>query len=219
MVLACMVKKHKVVPLYTTKTLYTSSVHLYTKKQKQLRASIAHARTFRYLDSVAESGQNSTPASTTTPSLRTEDPAHPTPPASPGSGLNDGLDVIEEESEQLLEDYGGNYLPGTIEAVTRDAKSQDKDDVTELQGEELLESLRCQMEAEITLKRQLSKEGLEVLMRKIDAWEWQEAELKRSLGYNGLSKRTGRHQRHIVITLSAHSRRICPRPWHQLMFN
>ena len=94
-----------------------------------------------------------------------------------------------------MEDYGGNSLPGTIEAVTRDAESQDEDDVIELQGEELVESLRCQMEAEITLERQLSKEGLEVLMRKIDAREWQKAESKRSLGYNGLSKRTGRRQR------------------------
>ena len=59
------------------------------------------------------------PASTTTPSL--EDLANPTPPTSPESDLNDGgifLDVIKQESEQLLEDYGGNYLPGTIEAVT-----------------------------------------------------------------------------------------------------
>ena len=134
-----------------------------TKKQKQLRASIAHARTFRHLDSAAESSRNSMPAGITTPSLRTEDLAHLTPPASPESDLNDGgifLDVIEEESEQLLEDYGGNSLLGTIEAVTRDAESQDEDDVIELQGEELVESLRCQMEAEITLERQLSKEGL-----------------------------------------------------------
>ena len=61
------------------------------------------------------------PAGTTTPSLGTEDLAHLTPTASPESDLNDGgifLDVIEEESEQLLEDYGGNFLPGTIEAVT-----------------------------------------------------------------------------------------------------
>ena len=169
-----------------------------TKKQKQLRASIAHAQTFWHLDSAAESSWNSKPAGTTTPSLRTEDLAHLAPPASPESDLNDGgifLDVIEEESEQLLEDYGGNSLPGTIEAVTQDAKSQDEDDVIELQGEELVESLRCQMEAEITLERQLSKEGLEVLIRKIDAWEWQKAELKRLLGYNGLSKRTGRRQR------------------------
>ena len=54
-----------------------------TKKQKQLRASIAHARTFRHLDSAAESSRNSTPAGTTTPSLGTEDLAHLTPPASP----------------------------------------------------------------------------------------------------------------------------------------
>ena len=102
------------------------------------------------------------PASTTIPSLGIEDLACPTPPASPESDLNDGgifMNVIGEESEQLLEDYGGNYLSGTIEAVTRDAKSQEKDDVTELQGEELVDSLRCQMEAEITLERQLNKEG------------------------------------------------------------
>ena len=43
-----------------------------------------------------------------------------------------------------MEDYGGNSLPGTIEAVTQDAESQDEDDVIELQGEELVESLRCQ---------------------------------------------------------------------------
>ena len=172
-----------------------------TKKQKQLRASIAHAWTFWHLDSAAESSRNLTPAGTTTPSLETEDLAHLTPLASPESDLNDGgifLDVIEEESEQLLEDYGGNSLPGTIEAVTWDAESQDEDDVIELQGEELVESLRCQMEAEVTLERQLSKEGLKVLMWKIDAWEWQKAKLKRSLGYNGLSKRTGRHQRQAV---------------------
>ena len=66
-----------------------------------------------------------------------------------------------------------------------------EDDVIELQGEELVESLRCQMEAEITLERQLSKEGLEVLMWKIDAREWRKAESKRSLGYNGLSKGLG----------------------------
>ena len=117
-----------------------------TKKQKQLRANIAHTQTFRHLGSAAESSQNSTPAGTTTPSLGTEDLAHPTPPASPESDLNDGgifLDVIEEESEQLLEDDGGNYLPGPIEAVTRDAESQDKDDVIELQGEELVETSLC----------------------------------------------------------------------------
>ena len=122
-----------------------------TKKQKQLRASIAHARTFRHLDSAAEQAE--------TRCLLTQPPHH-------------------SEPEQLLEDYGGNSSPGTIEAVTRDAESQDEDDVIELQGEELVESLRCQMEAEITLERQLSKEGLEVLIRKIDAWEWQKAELK-----------------------------------------
>jgi hypothetical protein len=99
-----------------------------TKKQKQLRASIAHAQTFQHLGSAAESSRNSTPAGTTTPSLGTEDITHPTPPASPESDLNDGgifLDVIEEESEQLLEDYGGNYLPGTIEAYRAGKNAKD----------------------------------------------------------------------------------------------
>ena len=38
-----------------------------------------------------------------------------------------------------------------------------------------------------------------------------------SLNISGLQSR-GIFE-NIVITLSAHSRRICPRPWHQLMFN
>ena len=99
-----------------------------TKKQKQIRARIAHAQTFWHLDSAAESSWNSTPAGTSTPSLGTEDLAHLTPPASHESDLNDGgifLDVIEEESEQLLEDYGGNSLPGTIEAVTSQSMFSD----------------------------------------------------------------------------------------------
>lgn len=38
-----------------------------------------------------------------------------------------------------------------------------------------------------------------------------------SLNISGLQSRG--ISENIAITLSAHSRRICPRPWHQLMFN
>lgn len=168
-----------------------------TKRQKQLHTSIAHARTFRHSSVSAESSRNSTPASGITSSFRTEDLIHPTPPASPEPDLNDDgifLDVIEEESEQLLEDHDGNHLLGAIEANSDD-ESQDEDEIIELQGEELVKSLRGQMEAEIALERQHSKEGLGVLMQKIDGQEWEKAESKRSLGYNGLSKRTERRHR------------------------
>ena len=72
---------------------------------------------------------------------------------------------------------------------------EDEEDMSELKGEELLQSLKAWIEAETEGHGEEDNEessAYDVLMRGIGASEWKKAESNRFLGYNGLSSRSKR---------------------------
>lgn len=64
-----------------------------------------------------------------------------------------------------------------------------EDYVSEMDGQELRDSLELQMEGEIEQIQGGENTAYGMLMREIKADHWKKAETNRSLGYNGLSRR------------------------------
>jgi predicted Mrr-cat superfamily restriction endonuclease len=75
------------------------------------------------------------------------------------------------------------------------------DEVDELEGDELVESLQREIEHEIQLLQELEptpSSQYERLKTVVSAKEWEKAEQNRGLGYTGRGKRTQRKQRQEV---------------------
>lgn len=69
-----------------------------------------------------------------------------------------------------------------------------EDEVDELEGDELVDSLQREIEHEICLLQELEPTPYERLMTVVTEKEWKRAEQKRGLGYNGHGERTQRKQ-------------------------
>ena len=86
------------------------------------------------------------------------------------------------------------------ECNSDDGNAED-DELSELEGEGLRESLRVRIEGEI---EEIESFGVpqfpayKTIMRDISMGEWQKAESNQALGYNGLSERTQRRHRQEV---------------------
>jgi len=104
------------------------------------------------------------------------------------------LTVDREDQSQDLDAAGD----------TQEGDGYDEDDVlSELEGEELQESLRKEMETELQVVEQNKVDlapdpgstAYDILMRDLPGGQWKAAESNRHLGYNGNAKRTKRRHR------------------------
>jgi len=164
------------------------------KKPNYKQSNIGIARTFRHQSHHhSSSGLTSEPASTRSSTL-----AATTPPNSAPPSIIEPVDVPALNSWGQSEEETREDLPGHGNLIIIDDNSEDNggdsdegygsdDCMSEMEGQELRDSLELQMEGEI----EQIQEGraYEVLMREINAGQWKKAETNRSLGYNGLSRR------------------------------
>jgi len=71
-----------------------------------------------------------------------------------------------------------------------------EDEIDELEGEELIESLRKEIEHEISLLKELDPTPYEKISQvNLTTKEWKKAEKKRGFGYNGRAEKTQRTHR------------------------
>ena len=155
------------------------------KKSNYKQSNAAIARNFRHNSSCLTSEPSDSRANTL---------AATTPPNSAPPSTFDPADI------PLLNSW--NQPEGETEpknAITIDDHSEDdlddsgygsNDYMSEMEGQELRDSLELQMEGEIEQIRNGEKNSAyEELMREINTGQWKKAETNRSLGYNGLSRR------------------------------
>ncbi len=81
-----------------------------------------------------------------------------------------------------------------VETSTADSDSTEssEDDMSEVEGDDIVESVRASLEHEIKLLAIPTQ--YEQISRKLTADDWKKAEKNRSLGYNGNSDRTKRRE-------------------------
>jgi len=97
-------------------------------------------------------------------------------------GYTGGVDVDSEDSDDEY-DEGGQ--------MTSEWELSDSDSLNELEGDELEENLQMlQAEAEAEVARLEKPSAFEQILKPVTSTYWKRAEENRSLGYNGLSKRT-----------------------------
>jgi len=159
------------------------------KKSNYKLSNAAFARNFRHHSS---SGLISEPSDTCANTL-----AATTPPTSPPPSTIHPADVPVLKSWDQPEGETGKFLPGPgHENVNLDDCSEDEgygsnDCMSEMEGQELRDSLELQMEEEIGQIQDGEKNPTAYgeMMRGINAGQWKKAETNRRLGYNGLSRR------------------------------
>ena len=161
-----------------------------TKKQKE-RAS--HARSIKLL-------LQSRLASPASASPNPSSSAASTPPiSSAGSDIEPADIGAEYQSDVDGRNSTANSPDVVVISDTSDAENADdgygSDDLlSEMDGEELRESLQLQMQGEIEVLEQSQdakkSSAYGVLMREFKPDQWAKAESKQSLGYNGQSRRT-----------------------------
>jgi hypothetical protein len=176
---------HNIPPHY-----YMPPANKQTKKQKE-RAS--HARSIKLL-------LQSRLASPASASPNPSSSAASTPPiSSAGSDIEPADIGAEYQSDVDGRNSTANSPDVVVISDTSDAENADdgygSDDLlSEMDGEELRESLQLQMQGEIEVLEQSQdakkSSAYGVLMREFKPDQWAKAESKRSLGYNGQSRRT-----------------------------
>ena len=163
-----------------------------TKWASQLKSPAAHAcnvlqqsRTITLSTSVIADNES------TAPTLPLSPTAIGIEQAVTGFSTVDEDDRLEQGPDLLQVDID-NGLESS-ETDSSDDRYGDDDLLSELEGEELRDSLKLQIEGEIDIieKLEVNKPtAYDTLMQSIHADQWQKAESKQSLGYNGLSKQT-----------------------------
>jgi hypothetical protein len=179
-------------------TLYNIPPHYYmppaTKKAKKQQEKASHARSIRLL----HQSRLVSPAASAGP-----DPSSSAAPTPPISSAGSDVEPADFGAGHQSDVDGRNSKASSPDAIvisdTSDAENADDgygsdDMMSEMDGEELKESLQLQMQGEIELLEQSQdakkSSAYEVLMREIKPDQWTKAESKRSLGYNGQSRRT-----------------------------
>jgi len=131
------------------------------------------------------------------------DPSNSAASTPPISSAGSDIDPADIDAENQSDVDGRNSTANSPDAIvisdSSDAENADdgygSDDLmSEMDGEELKESLELQMQGEIEVLEQSQdakkSSAYGVLMREIKPDQWTKAESKRSLGYNGQSRRT-----------------------------
>ena len=118
--------------------------------------------------------------------------------------IDSNLDTDGESSEVEVTSWTGgvnNHLIGFDESDsdfgdTEWESEESEDEVDELEGADLVESLRKELENELNLLKQAAQTPYEKISNaNLTARDWKKAEQNRGLGYNGLASRTQRKHR------------------------
>jgi hypothetical protein len=122
----------------------------------------------------------------------------PTPPivSDREQELNEAEYLTSEPGDQWGEDTGWG-AKGEYNGLVGD----EDEELSELEGEDLCESLRIRVEGEMkTLAdaEQASQAAYAAIMQELSAKDWKKVEAKRGLGYNGHAERTKRRHRQNV---------------------
>jgi hypothetical protein len=161
-----------------------------SKFKKNLRAQAALARYSKTLK--ASNTQSPTPSE----SVPTSSPSSPTVCTAP-SNTPDTVFGEESNDSDVQETFENVclHLPDTHEGPAGEDGYHSDDDLSELEDEELEESLKKQREGEIE-QLQATQDVFDTLMRKVNKKEWKKAESNRRMGYGSKSSdRTGRWRR------------------------
>ena len=168
-----------------------------SKFKKKLQAQAALARCSRTsVTSLASESKSSAQSATLSEPFHTSS-SSPTANTTPSTGNTpDAVFDREKEGNQDSETFENVclHLPDTQEGSEEDGYHTD-DDLSELEDEELEESLKKQREGEIEQVRVIH-DVFDTLMREVDKKEWKKAESNRSMGYGSKSsERTERWRR------------------------
>lgn len=118
--------------------------------------------------------------------------------------IDSNLDTDGESSEVEVTSWTGgvnNHLIGFDESDsdfgdTEWESEESEDEVDELEGADLVESLRKELENELNLLKQAAQTPYEKISNaNLTARDWKKAEQNQGLGYNGLASRTQRKHR------------------------
>ncbi len=93
-----------------------------------------------------------------------------------------------------------------VEASTADGSESSGDNLSEVEGDDIVESVRASLEHEIRLLAIPTQ--YEQLSRNYTAGDWKKAEKNRSLGYNGHSDRTKRREAKTVRDKEIHDKEM-----------
>ena len=169
-----------------------------SKFKKNLRAQASHARSRTSL-ALASNAQSPTPSHSIPNSESPPSPntlcTTPSNTLDPVFGEDSGeSNDPDSDVQEILENVSCPHLPDTHEGPEEDGYHTD-DDLSELEDEELEESLKKQREGEIE-QVQATQDMFDTLMRDIDKKEWKKVESNRSMGYGSKSSdRTVRWRR------------------------
>jgi len=118
--------------------------------------------------------------------------------------IDSELDTEGESSEVEVTSWTGgvnNHLIGLdgsdsdVDDTEWESESSE-DEVDELEGDDLVESLRKEIENELNLLKQTAQTPYEKINNaNLTSKDWKKAEQNRGLGYNGLASRTQRKHR------------------------
>ena len=146
-----------------------------SKFKKRLQAQAALARCSRTSLAQSATPSESIPTSPSSPTVFT------TPSNTPDA-------VFEEESNQETFENVCLHLPDTHDGPPEPEEDgyHTDDDLSELEDEELEESLKKQREGEIEHVRVI-QDVFDTLMREVNEKEWKKAESNRSMGYGSKS--------------------------------
>jgi hypothetical protein len=159
-----------------------------SKFKKKLRAQAALARCSRTSLASKASAQSTTLSKSFCTSS-----SSPTVTTTPSNTPDAAFDEEKESNQETFENVC-LHLPDTQEGSEEDGYHTD-DDLSELEDEELEESLKKQREGEIEQVRVI-QDVFDTLMREVDKKEWKKAESNRSMGYGSKSsERTERWRR------------------------
>jgi hypothetical protein len=156
----------------------------HSKAAKKKHHEIAQARTCR-------STTRTLPGSTREVNKQEE----PTPP------------IVSEEEQELNNsasepgDQWGEDTGWDTEEEYDGLVGDEDEELSELEGEELCESLKIRVEGEmkeLANAEQASQTAYAAIMQELSAKDWRKLEAQRGLGYNGQAERTKRRHRQIA---------------------
>jgi hypothetical protein len=161
----------------------------HSKAAKKKIHGIAHTRTYRFT--------TGTPAGSTSNAGEVNE-QELTPPIliDEEQELNEAEYSISEPGDQWGEDTGWD-----TEEEYDGLVGDEDEELSELEGEDLCESLRIRVEGEmkeLANAEQASQTAYAAIMQELSAKDWRKLETQRGLGYNGQAERTKRRHRQNV---------------------
>jgi len=169
-----------------------------TKSKLKLQAQAALARSSRNSSTSRNTTQHSTPLHSSGPSTHTTPAVSPSPLNTPGVVSDEENEEIQENIYQYLPDIHIFNVDPSPESPEDEEGYHTDDDLSELEDDELEESLKQQREGEDESSKDMDQDTRNVfhtLMRDVSTKQWKKAESKQSLGYGSQSSERTEHFR------------------------